>query len=86
MPEDIAAQRREAFYNRPFQPTPPVGGDDRIAPAIEYAAAQLGIIARALVKIESHLAHPSQAPHAPPPERPSEWASASQAMRGTQQK
>jgi hypothetical protein len=40
MPEDVAAQRVEAFYSRPFQPKPPTG-EDRIAPAIEYAAAQL---------------------------------------------
>ena len=55
MSDDTAAQRVEAFYNRPFQPKPPLSIDDRTVHAIEYAAAQLGIIARALVKIESHL-------------------------------
>jgi hypothetical protein len=69
MPEDVAAQRVEAFYSRPFQPKPPTG-EDRIAPVIEYAAAQLGIIARTLVKIESHLARQNEPPYVPAPEMP----------------
>jgi hypothetical protein len=55
-------EKLEAFYRNAFQPMPQaVSITDnaavnlRIAHAAEYAAAQLGIIARAVEKIESHL-------------------------------
>jgi hypothetical protein len=53
----------KAFYDLPFQPLTPGSGAGpnidaalRIASAIEYAAAQLGAIARAAEKTEAHLA------------------------------
>jgi hypothetical protein len=55
-------EKLEAFYRTAFQPMPQVSSTTdnaavnlRIAHAAEYAAAQLGIIARAVEKIESHL-------------------------------
>ena len=52
----------EAFYRKAFQPMPQGSSvtdnaavNLRIAHAAEYAAAQLGIIARNAEKIESHL-------------------------------
>jgi hypothetical protein len=56
-------EKLEAFYRTAFQPMPQVSSTTdnaavnlRIAHAAEYAAAQLGTIARAAEKIESHLA------------------------------
>jgi hypothetical protein len=61
-----------AFYRTAFQPMPQVSSvtdnaavNLRIAHAAEYAAAQLGIIARKAEEIESHLA--KMAKHHPEP-------------------
>jgi hypothetical protein len=60
--EDVPAKRAEHFYSQPFVPAQSSGtGLDspatiRVAAAAEYAAAQLGVIARKSVEIESHLA------------------------------
>lgn len=58
------AEKLAAFYKLAFQPMPNTGsgsGPDidaalRVAHAAEYAAAQLGTIARMAKKIEAHLA------------------------------
>jgi hypothetical protein len=56
-------EKVEAFYRTAFQPMPQASSitdnaavNLRTAHAAEYAAAQLGTIARAAEKIESHLA------------------------------
>jgi hypothetical protein len=61
MSEETAAKRASDFYSEPFVPSQTSGtgldspGVVRMAAAAEYAAAQLGIIARAVEKIETHL-------------------------------
>ena len=60
----IETARAQHLYEQPFEPfrphVTPSGPDSpatlRIATASEYAAAQLGAIARAAEKIEQHLA------------------------------
>jgi len=58
----ISPQRAEAHYSQPFVPFQgnPGGPDSpataRIATAAEYAAAQLGVIARKVEQMELHLA------------------------------
>jgi hypothetical protein len=62
MSDDVAAKNPSAPYSEPFVPIQTSGtgldspGTLRIASAAEYTAAQLGIIARNVEKIESHLA------------------------------
>ena len=51
------SEKLEAFYKQAFQPMLPTGIAVELwtLHAIEYAAAQLGVIARNAEKIESHL-------------------------------
>jgi len=78
-----STERLQNFFKTPFMPLDPAEADNaqQIAHAIEYAAAQLGVIARASGKIEAHLAKIAArlpAPEAieralqdaPPPRRP----------------
>jgi hypothetical protein len=88
--DKTAQERFEHSVSQPFSPAHSTGaGLDmdlqlRLATAAEYAAAQLGFIARALVQIESHLAHSGRVPQVPPPEMPPTWTAASQAVRDSQ--
>jgi hypothetical protein len=84
--DKTAQERFELSISQPFSPAHSTGaGLDmdlqlRLATAAEYAAAQLGVIARALVQIESHLATAdaqSRASLAPP-----EMPAALQAVQG----
>jgi hypothetical protein len=52
----ITAERTQAYFSEPFAPNRHApDAAHRIANALEYAAVQLGTIARAAEKIESHL-------------------------------
>jgi translation elongation factor EF-4 len=74
-----STERLQNFFKTPFMPLDPAEADNaqQIAHAIEYAAAQLGVIARTTAKIEAHLAKiatrlpaPQSIPDAPPPGLP----------------
>jgi hypothetical protein len=53
-----SAVRLQNFFKTPFMPLDPSEANNaqQMTHAIEYAAAQLGVIARASGKIEAHLA------------------------------
>jgi hypothetical protein len=53
-----STERLQNFFKTPFMPLNPGEADNaqQMTHAIEYAAAQLGVIARASGKIEAHLA------------------------------
>jgi len=53
-----ASERLQNFFRTPFMPLDPAEADSvrQMTHAIEYAAAQLGVIARTNGKIEAHLA------------------------------
>ena len=74
-----STERLQNFFKTPFMPLDPAEADNaqQIAHAIEYAAAQLGVIARTTAKIEAQLAKiatrlpaPQSIPDAPPPGLP----------------
>jgi hypothetical protein len=60
--DKVAQERFEHSVSQPFQPAPSTGSSAeaaaqvRIAHALEYIAAQAGVVARKAVEIESHLA------------------------------
>jgi hypothetical protein len=59
MADQIAEERADHLFSQPFipgQPTGPSADQIRIAHALEYIAAQMGVIARKAVKTESLLA------------------------------
>ncbi len=59
MADKIAEERADHLFSHPFIPAQPAGPSAdqiRIAHALEYIAAQMGVIARKAVKTESLLA------------------------------
>jgi len=54
-------KKLDSFYEQAFHPMPDdasIGVEAKMLYAAEYAAAQLGIIARSVEKIEAHLTTP----------------------------